>query len=74
MEKYVKYLKEEQLKLLKRIKPGFENIPSEDLYDWLCDYYQEQGLEEEDFKNNPEQYIVEDIIDVLVKLSYREDL
>lgn len=63
MEEFINKLNEEQFKFLKEIKNDFEKMDTEDLDEWLTNYFQEQGLENID--NDPKQLLLESILDVL---------
>lgn len=63
MKEFIERLSEEQLAYLKSIKQDFEEMDTVDLDEWLTNYFQEQGLE--DIDNNPQQLLLESILDVL---------
>ena len=63
MEEFINKLNEEQFKFLKEIKNDFEKMDTEDLDEWLTNYFQEQGLENID--NDPKQLLLESVLDVL---------
>lgn len=63
MKEFVQKLTKEQFDFLKSIKQDFEEMNTVDLDEWLTNYFQEQGLE--DIDNNPQQLLLESILDVL---------
>lgn len=66
MKEFIERLSEEQLAYLKSIKQDFEEMDTVDLDEWLTNYFQEQGLE--DIDNDPQQLLLESILDVLGSL------
>lgn len=66
MKQLEKKLNEEQLKYLKEIKPDFESIDTYELYEWLTDYFQNKGLE--DIEGNPNQLLLEQIINIIAEI------
>ena len=70
MELFISKLNDEQLRLLNEIKRDFREMETVDLYEFLTEYFQEQGLE--DIDNNPRQLLLESIIDLLAEISNYE--
>lgn len=66
MQEFIDKLDEEQLNYLKEIKNDFDKLSTEELDEWLTNYFQEQGLE--DINNNPKQLLLESILDILGSL------
>lgn len=63
MQEFIDKLTLEQINYLEKIKKDFQEMTTEELDEWLSDYFQKQGLE--DISNNKNQLILESILDVL---------
>lgn len=63
MKEFENELNNEQLELLENIKPDFRDMDFLDLYEWLEDYMQTNGIN--DIDNKPELWVIEEIIDIL---------
>ena len=66
MKEFIDMLNAKQYNFLKSIKLDFEQMDTADLFEWLTDYFQEQGLE--DIEKNPSQLLLESILDILGSL------
>lgn len=60
---FIKKLNVEQLELVNKIEPNYMKKETDELFDILTAYFQEQGLEDIDEK--PEQLLLESILDIL---------
>lgn len=65
MEEFIKRLTIEQLEYLEEIKSDYREMETVDLYEYLTDYFQKEGLE--DIDNNPKQLLLESIIDTIAE-------
>lgn len=59
-------LNEEQIKYLKEIKPDYDSIDTYELYEWLVELFQRNGVE--DLELNPKQLLLESIIDIVAEI------
>ena len=63
MQEFIDRLTPEQINYLEKIKKDFREMATEDLDEWLTEYFQKQGLE--DIDSNQNQLMLESILNVL---------